>query len=91
MFRGIDPKTDYFTVYMSGFSNGYKLGPGPNDSQVVKRKTLVQRYWRPGDQFDEEEVEFRVKGDPFWIYRDDAAPYTTEAPAAKPVPANVGN
>ena len=82
-FRGVNPETDFFTVYMSGFSNGYKLGSGPNDKQVVQRKTLVQKYWRPGDQFEEREVEFRVKGDPYWIYRADDEPYTTDAkPAA---------
>ena len=29
MFRGVDRETDYFTVYMSGFSNGYRYVDGP--------------------------------------------------------------
>lgn len=29
MFRGVDPATDYFTLFMSGFSNGYKIVKGP--------------------------------------------------------------
>ncbi len=29
MWRGIDPRTDYFTVILNGFSNGYKYVKGP--------------------------------------------------------------
>ncbi len=141
MWRGIDPETDHFTIFMTGFSNGYKLVYGPVSyqdlSQLVKnsklrisdqvwngtgnwltagelgnlfdarkipppnaidavwyyttstdrladgpppqiwRKTLIQKYWRPGDQFDENETEFRQDDhqgnthEPTWIYRPD--------------------
>ncbi|MDA1014504.1 MAG: hypothetical protein O3A00_08650, partial [Planctomycetota bacterium] len=29
IWRGVDPKTDYFTIYMNGFSNSYKYVRGP--------------------------------------------------------------
>ncbi len=29
MFRGVDRETDFFTVYMAGFSNGYRYVDGP--------------------------------------------------------------
>lgn len=41
----------------------------------VWRKTLVVHYWRPGDEFDQNEREVRRKGEPRWIYvPDDDAP-----------------
>ena len=29
MWRGVNPETDYFTVFLSGFSNGYRYVKGP--------------------------------------------------------------
>ena len=133
IFRGVDPKTDHFTVFLAGFSNGYKLVKGPVTYDTLKqlveskklmvndqvwdgtatgdwraaaqvgdlydknelpppnaaisqwfytqapdradegvtawRKTLVQQYWRPGDEFRQNEREIRGKGEPRWIYR----------------------
>lgn len=66
---GIDPDVVFFTVYMSGFSNGYKVSAGPNGEEVVTRRTLMQKFWRPGDRFDQNEEEIRLKGEPQWIYR----------------------
>ena len=54
---------------MSGFSNGYKVSAGPNGEEVVTRRTLMQKFWRPGDRFDQNEEEIRLKGEPQWIYR----------------------
>jgi hypothetical protein len=53
---------------MGGFSNGYQLIDVDGKKEVV-RKTLMQKYWRPGDRFDEREKEIRQDGDPQWIYR----------------------
>ena len=146
IFRGVNPKTDYVTVFLTGFSNGYKLVKGPvtydelkqlaeskqlqvndqvwdgtaegdwraaaqvgdlfdtnevpppnaaisqwfytqapdraDDSVTTWRKTLVQKYWRPGDEFDQNEREIRGDGEPRWIYRPEdkaaAAPGTVE-------------
>jgi len=78
MWRGIDPKTDHFTVFMGGFSNGYRTVKGPDGKPLLLKRTLVQEFWRPGDQFDQEEVEFRLKGEPKWIYRPDE-PVTSKA------------
>ncbi len=67
-FRGVNPETDRFTVYMSGFSNGYRKAQGPA-GEIVERKTIMQKFWRPGDQFDVNFREFRFEGDSQWIYR----------------------
>ena len=156
MWRGVDPEADYFTIMLSGFSNGYKLVRGPvsyqtlidrvkagkltfsdqiwdgktvwkaasdtsnlfnekkpapadpeaniwfftttydrvtddEEKPVVWRKTLIQRFWRPGDGIDPQEKEFKLKGDPEWIYQPDdvqiplASPPNPNAPAKKPL------
>ena len=33
-WRGVDPQTDRFTVYLSGFSNGYRIESGPDGSNA---------------------------------------------------------
>lgn len=135
IFRDVDPDADYYTIYMSGFSNGYKLVKGPvnyddlrtlvaekklrinhelwngkfnvewraaadfenlfdsnrvirpgadqtqwyysvsaedaDESTTIWRKTIMQKYWRPGDRFDQFETEIRSQGAPIWIYRPD--------------------
>ena len=66
---GIDANVVYFSIYMSGFSNGYKVTAGPNGEEIVTRRTLVQKFWRPGDRFDQHEEEIRLQDEPKWIYR----------------------
>lgn len=72
MWRGVDPETDFFTVFMSGFSNGYRVTKGPDGRPLIERRTIMQEFWRPGDRFDQKEVEIRLKGTPRWLYRPDA-------------------
>jgi hypothetical protein len=66
---GIDPDVVFFTVYLSGFSNGYKVTAGPGGEEIVTRRTLMQKFWRPGDRYDQNEEEIRLKDEPQWIYR----------------------
>ena len=80
MWRGIDPHTDYFTIYATGFSNGYRLVAGPGDEPLAERRTIMIEYWVPGDELRENEREFRIQGDPTWIYRV-ANPITIPATA----------
>jgi len=139
IFRGVPADTDYFSLFLAGFSNGFKLVRGPvsyddlkqraddgnllvsdqvwngvltqqwraaaqvgdllrenkfppagaaeqqwyytvtndrvDDEVIVWRKTLTQDFWRPGDSFEQNEREIRMKTQPLWIYRpDDARP-----------------
>ena len=62
IWRGVDPKTDFFEIYMSGFSNGYR-----NQGKLVYRKTIVQKFARPGDEFFQNEAEIKRDGDAKWI------------------------
>lgn len=68
-WTGVDSNTDFFTVYMTGFSNGYKVEKGPDGQEIILRRTLAQKFWRPSDRFDQSEDEIRLKGEPFWLYR----------------------
>lgn len=68
-FVGIDPRADKYTLYMTGFSNGMKVVDAPDGTKGVLHKTIEMEYWRPGDQFDQDEPEIRLQGQPRWIYR----------------------
>ena len=60
----------------------YSVSPDRGDATArVWRKTLVVHYWRPGDEFDQNEREVRRKGEPRWIYVPDDAPAIPAAPA----------
>jgi len=71
VWTGVDPNTDYFTLLFSGLSNGYKSVPGSDGKPITLRKVLVQQYWRPGDEFGQQEQEFRPKDNPYWVYLPD--------------------
>lgn len=58
VWRNVDPDTDYFTVFMSGFSNAYRI-ERPAADLIVEQKVIEQRFGRPGDRFRQEESEFR--------------------------------
>ena len=78
MWRGVDPKADFFTVYLTGFNSYYEKIKGPDGEDLIVRRVIQQQYWRPGDRFDQNEKEFRHRGEPKWIDRPDE-------PQAKPV------
>jgi hypothetical protein len=68
-WTGIDPDLVRFTIYFSGFSNGYKVDIGPDGEEIVTRRTLTQKFWRPGDRYQQSEEEIRLQDEPQWIYR----------------------
>src|SRR5580700_5407351 len=69
MFRGVDPRTTAFSVYLSGFSNAYKMSK--SEPPTILRRTIVIPYRRPADEFDQFEKEIRQSGTPRWIYVPD--------------------
>jgi len=68
-WRGIDPEADRYTVFLTGFSNGLKKVTAEDGTIGMQNKTIMTKYWRPGDQFDQREPEIRLDGTPQWIYR----------------------
>lgn len=85
IWRNVDPKADYVTVAVSGFSNAYIEKGG-----LIYRKQIMMKFKRPGDEFFQSEAEFeRIEADdpndsktyyPRWVYVPDDAP----APKKKP-------
>jgi hypothetical protein len=71
MFRGVDPRTTAFSVYLSGFSNAYKMGKVESGTPPVLRRTIVIPYRRPADEYDQFEKEIHLAGTPRWIYVPD--------------------
>jgi hypothetical protein len=82
VWRNVDDKADYFTVSMSGFSNAYRVSKDAQGQNIFEEKVIVQKFERPGDEFLQEEIEFRLvdqadtdgdgKADvryPLWQYR----------------------
>lgn len=69
IWRNVDPKTDYFTVYMSGLTNAYRISTDAAGGTVVEEKVAIQKFARPGDEFLQDEQEFRVIDQPTWAYR----------------------
>lgn len=66
MWEGVDPRIDFFTVYVQGLTNAYRFADKPDDYQpgdkpgkgrTFTRKTLVLHFWRPGDTIAENEGE----------------------------------
>jgi hypothetical protein len=68
MWEGVDPRIDYFTVYVQGLTNAYRFadnanefqpGDKPGKGRKFERKTLALHFWRPGDTIAENEGEMR--------------------------------
>lgn len=61
MWKGVDPRTDFFTVDVRGLTNAQKL---VLDGDKIKypQKTLVLYFSRPGDTIDElnDEIRFGI-------------------------------
>jgi hypothetical protein len=76
-WEDIDPRIDYFAVYVQGLTNAYKFedpmgeykaGDPPGTGRKFVRKTLQLNFWRPGDTVEqkEDEINFgvRLEGNP---------------------------
>ena len=81
-WEDIDPRTDRFSIYVSGLTNAYKWSdvtgkfkPGDplGTGRHLLRKTLKLNFWRPGDAIDpkEKQIRFGIPGelDYEWVYR----------------------
>jgi hypothetical protein len=65
-WEGVDPRIDFFSVYVQGLTNAYQFADKPEDFKAgdkpgvgrsFTRKTLVLHFWRPGDTIEENESE----------------------------------
>jgi hypothetical protein len=67
-WEDIDPRVDYFSIYIQGLTNaylyedppgGFKATDKPGTGRKMTQKTLRLNFWRPGDAIDERESEIR--------------------------------
>jgi hypothetical protein len=69
----VDPRTDRFNIYVQGLTNALRWSDDAEGNHQVSYKTLQLNFWRPGDEFYQDESEVRVGGpeelDYTWIYR----------------------
>ena len=54
---------------LHGFSNGYENRSQDADRPELWRKVIVQRFYRPGDEFDPDLKEFQFVEDPEWTFQ----------------------
>jgi hypothetical protein len=65
-----DPKSDRFSIYVRGLSDGYKELPSPSGGKpTVKYKTLRIDFIRRGDEHNLNEKEVYLNDPPYeWVY-----------------------
>jgi len=59
MWENVDPRTDFFSVYVAGLSNAYRWPDDSEDASKLTYKTLKLNFWRPGDTIRESEDRIR--------------------------------
>ena len=68
MWEEVDPRIDFFSIYVQGLTNAYRwgdpegsyqAGDPPGKGRRFVRKTLQLNFWRPGDAIAEDEEEIR--------------------------------
>jgi hypothetical protein len=65
-----DPKSDRFSIYVRGLSDGYKETPNPSGGKpTVRYKTLRIDFIRRGDHLNLNEKEIQFSDPPYeWVY-----------------------
>jgi len=67
-WEDVDPRIDYFALYVQGLTNAYKFqdqpgqykqGDAPGTGRTFVKKTLQLNFWRPGDTIEQKEEEIR--------------------------------
>ncbi len=68
IWEDVDPEIDFFSVFVGGLTNAYHWNDPPGEHQLgdplghgrqITRKTLQLNFWRPGDEYAENEQEIR--------------------------------
>lgn len=57
VWRDVDPRIDYLSVYVSGLTNAYRIKQDANGKIELDQKTLQLNFWRAGDTVSEAEDE----------------------------------
>jgi len=81
-WEDVDPRVDFFSVFVEGLTNAYqwtdrpadfKPGDPPAKGRELLQKNLMLNFWRPGDEFVEDQrvIRYGIPGkvDYSWVYR----------------------
>jgi hypothetical protein len=81
-WEDVEPRTDFLSVFVQGLTNayrwvdspkGFKPGDPPGKDRTLLQKTLQLNFWRPGDEYVEDQrvIRFGIPGkvDYQWVYR----------------------
>jgi hypothetical protein len=81
-WEDVDPRVDFFSVFVEGLTNayrwidrpdGFKPGDPPTSGRQFLQKNLMLNFWRPGDEYqqDEQTIRYGIPGkvDYSWVYR----------------------
>ena len=69
IFDSVDLKTDFFSIYVTGLSNGYQVATDPKTKKkVIRRRTLRLKFAMPGDDIEPNDDEIQSLGWE-WLYR----------------------
>jgi hypothetical protein len=68
IWRNVNPRTDFFEIEMTGFTNAYQMTSTEDGRLKIADKGVIQKFKRPGDRFDQPETEIRFIGEPQWVY-----------------------
>jgi hypothetical protein len=58
-WEDVDPRIDFFSIYVQGLTNAFRVRGSPQEGFVHLHKTLQLNFWRPSDIYDEHEEEIR--------------------------------
>ncbi len=58
-WEDVDPRVDFFSIFVQGVTNAYRLGPSATGGIAQQLKTIQLNFWRPGDTENEHEGEIR--------------------------------
>jgi hypothetical protein len=65
----VDPDANHYSIFVAGLSNGWAVTDGPDNKQIVRRKTLQLNFKRLGDRYLQRSEEIRFVPPFQWIYR----------------------
>jgi hypothetical protein len=58
-WEDVDPRIDFFSIYVQGLTNAFRVRGSPQEGFIHQHKTLQLNFWRPSDIYDEHEGEIR--------------------------------
>jgi len=58
-WEDVDPGIDFFSIFVQGLTNAFRLEPATTGGVTQRLKTLQLNFWRPGDTEDEHEGEIK--------------------------------